>query len=100
MEYILELINVKYVILYLLGINLIGFLAMGIDKLKAKKGWWRIPEGTLMTLCLLGGGIGTIVGMYTFRHKTKKMKFTIGMPTILIVEILAVIYIIIKYVIM
>ena len=41
MEYILELINVKYVILYLLGINLIGFLAMGIDKLKAKKGWWR-----------------------------------------------------------
>ena len=91
MEYILELINVKYVILYLLGINLIGFLAMGIDKLKAKKGWWRIPEGTLMTLCLLGGGIGTIVGMYTFRHKTQKPKFKIGMPALLILQILAVV---------
>lgn len=102
MELFLEIvkINMKYILIYLLCINIIGFLAMGIDKLKAKKGWWRIPEGTLMTLCLLGGGIGTIAGMYTFRHKTKKMKFTIGMPTILIVEIIAVIYIIIKYVIM
>lgn len=97
MEVILEMINWKYVIIYLLGINLIGFFAMGIDKLKAKKDWWRIPEGTLMMMCLLGGGIGTIAGMYTFRHKTKKLKFTVGMPTILISEIALVIYLFIKF---
>lgn len=100
MEYILSIINIKYVLLYLLIINLIGFLAMGIDKFKAQRGYWRIPEATLMTLCLLGGGIGTIGGMYTFRHKTKKMKFTIGMPTILISEIALVVYIIFKFIIL
>lgn len=102
MEIFLEIIkiNIKYILIYLLCINIIGFLAMGIDKLKAQKGWWRIPEATLMTMSLLGGGIGTIAGMYTFRHKTKKMKFTIGMPTILIAEIVAVIYIVVKYAIL
>lgn len=102
MEIFLEIIkmNMKYILIYLLCINIIGFLAMGIDKLKAQKGWWRIPEATLMTLCLLGGGIGTIAGMYTFRHKTKKMKFTIGMPTILIAEIIAIIYIAVKYILL
>lgn len=97
MEYILSLINWKYVLLYLLIINVVGFLAMGIDKLKAKKEWWRIPEGTLMMICLLGGGIGTITGMYKFRHKTKKLKFTVGMPTILISEIALVIYLLIRF---
>lgn len=102
MEIFLEIIkvNMKYILIYLLVINIVGFLAMGIDKFKAQKGWWRIPEATLMTLCLLGGGIGTITGMYTFRHKTKKMKFTIGMPTILIAEIAAIIYVVVKYVIL
>ena len=97
---LLALINVKYLLIYLLVINLIGFLAMGIDKFKAQRGYWRIPEATLMTLCLLGGGFGTIAGMYTFRHKTKKLKFSIGMPTILISEIAVVIYIVIRFVIM
>ena len=97
MEYILSLINWKYVWLYLLIINVVGFLAMGIDKLKAKKEWWRIPEGTLMSICLLGGGIGTIAGMYKFRHKTKKLKFSVGMPTILISEIALVIYLLMKF---
>lgn len=97
MEYIWSLINWKYVFLYLLIINVVGFLAMGIDKLKAKKDWWRIPEGTLMTICLLGGGIGTIAGMYKFRHKTKKLKFSVGMPTILISEIAIIIYLLIKF---
>ena len=79
-------------IIYLAVINLIGFMAMWSDKRKAQKNQWRIPEGTLMTICLLGGGIGTISGMYKFRHKTKKLKFTVGMPTILIVEIILLIY--------
>ena len=96
MENLLEIVDVKNFIIYLIVINIIGFFAMGIDKFKAKKGYWRIPEGTLMTICLIGGGIGTIAGMYTFRHKTKKLKFTVGMPTILIAEIVFFIYYILK----
>ena len=99
MENLIEIIDVKNLLIYLLAINIIGFCAMGIDKYKAKKGYWRIPEGTLMTICLIGGGIGTIAGMYTFRHKTKKLKFTIGMPTILIGEIVGFLYLLFKFVI-
>ena len=80
------------IIIYLIIINIIGFLVMYIDKQKAKKGKWRIPEQTLFIVTALGGGIGTIAGMYTFHHKTKKLKFTIGLPTILILEIILVIY--------
>ena len=85
-------IGIKEVLLYLLVINLLGFFAMGIDKHKAKMGSWRIPENTLFGFCFLGGGIGTIAGMYTFRHKTKKLAFTVGLPAILVLEIIAVIY--------
>ncbi len=67
---------------------------MGIDKFKAQRGYWRIPEGTLIMITALGGGIGTLVGMYTFRHKTKKLKFTVGIPTILILEIVIIVFII------
>ena len=95
MENLIEIIDVKNLLIYLLAINIIGFCAMGIDKYKAKKGYWRIPEGTLMTICLIGGGIGTIAGMYTFRHKTKKAKFTIGLPAILILEIILLVYVLI-----
>ena len=65
---------------------------MLIDKKKAQKGAWRIPEKTLFIITLLGGGIGTIAGMYMFRHKTKKLIFTIGFPTILISEIVLAVY--------
>lgn len=94
---LVEYISIKNVCFYLLIINLIGFLSMGIDKYKAKKGYWRIPEGTLMIITMLGGGIGTITGMYMFRHKTKKLKFTVGLPTILISEIAIIIYFLYKY---
>ena len=60
---------------------------MGFDKHQAKMGNRRIPENTLFTFTVLGGGVGTIIGMYVFRHKTKKMKFKIGMPLILILVI-------------
>ena len=79
-------------IIYLIVINIIGFYVMWSDKRKAQKGKWRIPENTLFLITALGGGIGTIAGMYTFRHKTKKLKFTIGLPTILILEIILLIY--------
>lgn len=82
-----EIFSIKNVILYIIIINLIGFLAMLIDKNKAERGAWRIPENTLLWITILGGSIGTITGMYVFRHKTKKAKFTIGFPAILILEI-------------
>ena len=82
--------------IYIIVINAIGFFAMGMDKRKSQKGSWRISEKTLFTITLLGGGIGTILGMYTFRHKTKKLYFTIGFPVILISEILLIVYILIE----
>ena len=91
-ETFLEIFPLKNVIICLIIINIIGFLAMFIDKRKAIKGAWRIPEKTLFLFTLLGGGIGTIAGMYIFRHKTKKLKFTVGFPVILITEIALIIY--------
>ena len=82
----------KNIIIYLICINLLAFAAMWWDKRRAQKGEWRISEAGLFTLVLLGGGIGGIAGMYIFRHKTKKLKFTIGFPTILITEIILAIY--------
>ncbi len=90
---ITDIFTLKNILLYLLIINLIGFLMMWSDKRKAKKGKWRIPEQTLFIVTALGGGVGTIAGMYTFRHKTQKLKFTIGLPALVILEIVAIIYI-------
>lgn len=92
-----NILTIKNIVLYVLIINLIAFFAMWIDKQKAKKGKWRIKEGTLFTLVLLGGGIGGILGMYTFRHKTKKMYFTLGFPVILVIEIVLIIMLYIKF---
>ncbi|MBO5397328.1 MAG: DUF1294 domain-containing protein [Clostridia bacterium] len=69
---------------------------MALDKYKAQKSYWRIPEKSIFVVTLLGGGIGTITGMYVFRHKTKKLKFTVGLPTILISEICVIIYLLYK----
>lgn len=69
---------------------------MWLDKRKAIKGSWRIPEKTLFIITALGGGIGTIAGMYTFRHKTQKIQFVIGFPVITILEIMAIIYFVLK----
>lgn len=88
--------ELKYVILYVILINAFGLAIMALDKFKAEKGFWRIPEKTIFVVTLLGGGIGTIAGMYMFRHKTKKLKFTIGLPTILVSEIALIIYLLYK----
>lgn len=80
-----------YIIIYVVVINLIAFLAMYIDKRKAKYGRWRIPEQTLFILALIGGSIGAIAGMYTFHHKTKKLRFAIGFPVILVLQIILII---------
>ena len=79
-------------VIYLIVINILGFLIMGLDKHKAKMAERRIPENTLFMFTILGGGVGTIAGMYVFHHKTKKKKFKVGMPLILILEILIFVY--------
>lgn len=78
----------EYILLYLLGINAFGFLIMLIDKTKARRGKWRIPESTLMTVAIIGGSIGSLLGMYAFRHKTRHPKFTLGIPLIIVAQIL------------
>ena len=85
----------KYILLYLLLINALGFLLMLVDKFKAKKNLWRIPEATLMTVAALGGSIGSLLGMYLFRHKTKHPKFTLGIPAILALQVVIALWIII-----
>ena len=87
-----EIFTMKNIILYFIIINLFGFFIMWLDKQKAKKGAWRIPEKTLFIVTALGGGIGTTAGMYAFRHKTQKLGFVIGFPLITILEIVAVIW--------
>ena len=79
-----------YFVIYLIIINLIAFFTMYIDKRKAKYGKWRIPEQTLFILALIGGSIGAIAGMYTFSHKTKKLRFSIGFPVILVLQIILI----------
>ena len=73
---------------YLILINAVGFALMLLDKHRARRGAWRIPEATLMAVALAGGSIGTIAGMYLFRHKTRHPKFTLGLPLIFLLQIL------------
>lgn len=87
----------KYLLIYLLLINLTGFFAMFLDKQKAKKGKWRISEKTLFLFAFLGGSLGTTLGMNTFRHKTKHWYFKFGMPLILILQIAGAIYLVFKF---
>lgn len=75
---------------YLIIINFITFFLFGLDKRRAKKHKWRIQEKNLFIFCLLGGSLGGVVGMYIFRHKTLKKSFTIGVPFILIMQLLVI----------
>lgn len=77
----------KFYLTYLIILNLLGFFIMLIDKQRAIHKEWRIPEKTLLGISILGGSIGMLLGMYSFRHKTKHKKFTIGVPFILLMQI-------------
>ena len=77
----------KLIFLDLLIVNAIGFVLMLGDKRMAQKKLWRIPEATLLAVAAIGGSIGSLAGMYTFRHKTKHLKFTLGIPAILAAQI-------------
>ena len=83
----------KYFLLYLLLINAAAFLLMLVDKIKAKKNLWRIPEVMFFVIAGIGGSIGSLAGMYLCRHKTKHFHFILGMPLILAIQIMTVILI-------
>lgn len=83
----------KWIAYYLLVVNLLTFFIYGIDKLLAKMQKWRIPERFLIGLALLGGSIGGFLGMKCFHHKTRKAKFYIGVPVILLLQCALIIYI-------
>lgn len=85
----------ELLLLYLLIINAAGFLLMLADKHKAKKNKWRIPESTLMLVAALGGSVGSLIGMYMVRHKTRHPKFTIGIPLILALQIVLAVWLLV-----
>lgn len=79
----------KLLSFYLLIINALGFLLMLVDKWKARKNRWRVRESTLLLIAALGGSVGSLLGMYLFRHKTLHLKFTLGIPLILAAQCIA-----------
>lgn len=77
---------------YLLIVNIAAFAVYGWDKMCAKRGMWRVPEKILLLLAFLGGSVGAMVGMAIFRHKTLHLKFRYGVPLILILQLIGLIY--------
>jgi uncharacterized membrane protein YsdA (DUF1294 family) len=82
----------KWILIYALAVNIVAFAAMGMDKGRAVRGAWRIPEKTLFFLAIIGGSVGAIFGMQVFRHKTRHPSFVIGMPTILVIQLCLMLY--------
>jgi uncharacterized membrane protein YsdA (DUF1294 family) len=87
----------KYLITYLVIINIIALLAYQSDKRKSIKGKWRIKETTLLSFSLIGGGVGSLIGMYKFHHKTKKLTFKIGVPILTIISFIIIWFITREY---
>ena len=85
------------IIVYLLAMNIAGFSTMGVDKARAKKNAWRIPEATLFLVAILGGSLGSILGMQHFRHKTKHWYFVVGMPVIFFAQLALAILLYLKF---
>ena len=83
----------EIIVLYLIILNTMGFMTMHIDKRKAIKHEFRIPEKRIFTICILGGSLGVLTGMYTFRHKTKHTRLVIGVPILLILNLINLIFI-------
>ena len=86
----------EYVFYYLLAVNIIACFFYGMDKWKARHGAWRIPERVLLLLAFVGGSLGALLGMRIFHHKTRKSKFAIGVPALLAVQCIVLIYIFIN----
>lgn len=75
------------IFLYLELVNLAAFALYGIDKRRAKRGKWRVPEAALLLIAVIGGSVGALAGMYLFRHKTRKPRFSVGVPVILAMQV-------------
>jgi uncharacterized membrane protein YsdA (DUF1294 family) len=86
----------QFILIYLLAINVLAFFLYGIDKWKAKRSKWRIPEITLLSIAVIGGSIGAWLGMKVWRHKTMHKKFKYGIPLILMIQIALVLLLIVK----
>ncbi|MFQ4215117.1 DUF1294 domain-containing protein [Clostridioides difficile] len=86
----------NFILIYFIVINSIAFFSMYIDKKRAIRNEWRIKEATLMSIAVIGGSIGSMIGMYSFRHKTKHIKFIFGIPFILFLQFLLVYFYILK----
>lgn len=78
----------KFLLYYFILINLVGIIIMAYDKQRAIKRKWRVPEAHLFFIALIFGSLGSIIGMYMFHHKTKHLKFTLGMPFILLIQVI------------
>ena len=87
---------IYFVIGYLFCLNVAGLASMGMDKRKAIRHQWRIPEATLFLIALLGGSLGSIVGMQLFRHKTRHWYFVWGMPAIFFIELALILGIVLR----
>lgn len=77
---------------YLLAINILAFALMGVDKTKARRNNRRIPEKILFLIAVFGGSVGAIAGIFLFRHKTKHLSFVIGLPVILLLQLIAALW--------
>ncbi|MCR5042626.1 MAG: DUF1294 domain-containing protein [Bacteroidaceae bacterium] len=86
----------KLILIYLLAINVFAFFLYGIDKWKAKRSKWRIPEMTLLSIAVIGGSVGAWIGMKVWHHKTMHKKFKYGIPLILMIQIALVLMLIVK----
>ena len=80
------------VIWYFVSINVIAFIVYGADKLCAMRQWWRVPEFTLLGLAFMGGSIGALIAMYVFHHKTKQDYFAVGVPLIILMQIVVLFF--------
>ena len=81
---------------YFIIMNIIGFASMGIDKRKAHRGAYRIPEATLFAIAIMGGSLGSVIGMFLFRHKTKHWYFKFGMPIILLLHVVLAVFLVLS----
>ena len=86
----------KILLIYLAIMNIVAFLTYGLDKWKAKKDKWRVPEKVLLLMAAVGGSIGAFLGMRIFHHKTQKWKFKLGVPVIFLLQVALVVFILLK----
>ena len=87
--------SLNILICYIILVNILGFALMGIDKRRARKNAFRVPEATLFSIAIIGGSLGSILGMQLFKHKTKHLTFKIGMPVIFLLQVLIIVLLVV-----